>query len=543
MKRLYSALGRSQPATGHATNPNQPFYQKTWIGFRRVTVWLALALSHLCRRVLAVLPIRNRVYEGRPIVPSHSNPANRRAVGWVLFLVMGQGILCTAPAQGATNGTRTQKGGSPSAAVATAWADLTVQTMKTAPKNTPTYGSRALGYLGITMYETVVRCTPGYRSIARQLCDTLVLPTPVASQRYCPELALNAGQAYMLRALYGYTNKLQRIDSLATAIHNVYAAQNPPDVVKRSEAYGRAVAEKIYRWSLSDGGYDGHTQIFPKDYILPAGTGLWTPPLIGQTKTKIPMHPTWGQNRTFAPLNGQLPLVRPLPYSTDSASAYYQEYKLVWLRSRTLTEAERETVLWWGDDPNETCSPPGHSYNLATAAIRKTDASLIKAALTYCRVGMAVADAFIVCWKTKFAYLVERPSTFIRAVIQHPDTPSFEEGGWWLPFFPEPPFPSFFSGHATQSAAMATVLTDLYGDHFSFTDNTHAGRAPKWYTSQQDEYKQALFTPRSYTSFWEAAHECAESRLMGGIHTRYDNEVGLVEGRKIGQHINRLHWK
>ena len=88
---------------------------------------------------------------------------------------------------------------SPPATVATTWADLTVYIMTQAPQNTPTYGSRALGYLGLTMYETVVGSTSDYISVATQLCDTLYLPKP--PQGYSPELALNAGQAYMLKAL------------------------------------------------------------------------------------------------------------------------------------------------------------------------------------------------------------------------------------------------------------------------------------------------------------------------------------------------------
>jgi hypothetical protein len=30
---------------------------------------------------------------------------------------------------------------------------------------------------------------------------------------------------------------------------------------------------------------------------------------------------------------------------------------------------------------------------------------------------------------------------------------------------------------------------------------------------------------------------------MGGIHSRYDNEVGLAEGSKIGRMVNGLRWQ
>lgn len=437
--------------------------------------------------------------------------------------------------------------GLPEATVATTWGDMTVRIMTMAPKNTPTYGSRATGYLGLTMYETVVYASTHHRSIIHKLSDTLKLPKPDKKLTYCWELALNAGQAYMIRALYGYTNKMQSVDSLERVIHQQYAAQVGPDVVERSETYGREIAAKLYEWSKTDGGHEGYERNFPKDYVRPKGPGLWVPPVIGQSNTKIPMHPTWGQNRTFAPQNKHLHQPKPLAYSTDTTSQYFTYYKEVFERKYNLTPEDRAIVMWWGDDPTETCSPPGHSYNLATIAIRNSQADLVKAAETYARVGMAVADAFICCWKTKFLYNVERPSSFIKTTLNNqPNALN------WLPFFLEPPFPSFYSGHAVQSAATATVLTELYGPTFSFVDNTHARRPSKTYHVQNKptlefpyptySAETLIYKPRHYTSFWEAARECAESRLMGGIHTRYDNEVGLSEGTKIGRHINALRW-
>ncbi len=444
---------------------------------------------------------------------------------------------------------------SPNSEIATDWADMTVRIMTKAPKNTPTYGSRAIGYLGLTMYETVVHASSKHRSVIHQLSDTLFLPKPDPKKVYCWELALNAGQAFMLKSLYSYTERTQPIDSLELAVRQRYIGRFDAEVVERSEQYGKAIAKKIYEWSKFDGGHEGYLYNFPQEYVRPAGPGMWLPPLVGQSNTKIPMHPTWGKNRTFSRKNEKLPLPKPLAYSTDTASQYYKYYKEVFDRKKSLNEAERAIVMWWGDDPTETCSPPGHSYNLASIAIRNTPTDLVKAAETYARVGMAVADAFICCWKSKFRYMVERPSSFAQSTIQSKYLPS------WLPFFLEPPFPSFYSGHAVQSAATATVLTDLYGKYFSFTDNTHANRPDiilkvqknfpdnpqpsdsySFMSSQTTKYI-IKYNPRYYKSFWDAAQECANSRLLGGIHTRYDNEVGLVEGEKIGRNINTLRWR
>jgi hypothetical protein len=430
-----------------------------------------------------------------------------------------------------------QKNKISSANVATLWANMTTQVMTAAPKNSPTYGSRALGYLGLTMYETVVWSDPRYRSIATSLCDTLSMPKPIAQKKYCWELALNAGQAFLLKQLYGYTEKTSPVDSLEKVIHTQYAAKKSTNVVQMSEDFGRAIAETIYNWSKSDGGHEGYTRNFPPNYISLIGTGLWVPPIVGQSPSRIPLHPNWGKNRPFIRQNGLLPNPEPMAYSEESTSRYYKDYKEVYDRNKTLTAADHEIIFWWGDDPSETCSPPGHSYNLATIAIKKRNASLLLAAQTYCRVGMAVADAFIMCWRTKYAYNVERPSSFIR---NHLDTSKSDIYNRWFPAFPEPPFSAFYSGHATQSAATATVLTDIYGDNFSFVDDTHIGRKGGY--AYKNRYYYLTFKPRQFASFWESAKECAESRLLGGIHTRHDNETGLSEGTKIGRNVNAIQW-
>lgn len=188
-----------------------------------------------------------------------------------------------------------------------------------------------------------------------------------------------------------------------------------------------------------------------------------------------------------------------------------------------------EIAAWWGDDPTETFSPPGHSYYIANLAVKKSNASLMTAAEAYARTGIAVADAFINCWKAKVVYFNERPSSYVKKYIQSD----------WVQFWPEPPFPAFPSGHATQGAAAAAVLTDLFGDSFSFTDNSHEGF--RRYDSPR--FLGLTYPARNFKSFWEAANECAYSRFLGGIHTQQDNDAGAKEGTSVGQNVNLLHWK
>jgi hypothetical protein len=286
------------------------------------------------------------------------------------------------------------------------------------------------------------------------------------------------------------------------------------------------IAQRIFEWSKTDGGHRSYLKNFDKALVFKERPGCWRPPLYAQSFSHFPLHPHWGQNRTFIASDSMLSDPVFITYDTTPGSAYYNQFKAVYDKEKVLTQKEKETAVWWGDDPDETFTPPGHSYYLATIAIRKTKPDIVKCAETYAKVGIAVADAFRNCWKWKYQFFSERPNTFI---VEHIDVE-------WHSFWPDPPFPAFPSGHAIQASAAAMVLTDLYGDRFEFTDSAHAGR-------KRDEIRNADFVVRHFNSFWEVAEETANSRFYGGIHTPQDNKIGLEKGKEIANNVNQLNWK
>jgi membrane-associated phospholipid phosphatase len=412
--------------------------------------------------------------------------------------------------------------------VAIAWADMTLFITKNTPANTPTYSSRGLGYIGLTMYESVVPGDSSYQSLAGQLNGLANLPKPEPGRAYDWVLALNAGQSRILKSIYNQTsdaNKL-KIDSLEQVIYRHFADKTDNATAERSVWFGQSVAQRVFDWSKTDGGHRAYLKNFDKKMRHPDRPGGWKPPLYAQSFSHYPLHPHWGQNRTFLVQNAQLSAPAILPYSTDSTSGYYQEFRQVHEKRKTLTQSEREAAIWWSDDPDETFTPPGHSYYFATLAVQRTRPSLVRCAETYARVGMAVADAFIDCWKWKFRFFSERPNTY---VTQHIDQQ-------WESFWPDPPFPAFPSGHAIQAGAAAAVLTDLYGGAFAFVDSAHAGR-------RRDQLRDTDFRPRRFASFKQAALEIADSRFFGGIHTPQDNRAGLEKGETIGLNVNGLTWR
>lgn len=408
------------------------------------------------------------------------------------------------------------------------WADMALYITQHTPANSPTFASRALGYFGVTMYETIVHGYPRKRSLAGQLNQLEALPLPDSTKNYLWPLALNAGQALIIKNIYQQTsdeNKL-KIDSLERSIYEgIVLSLQDTSAVQRSVNYGRAVAAAIFEWSANDGGHRGYLHNFDANFQMPAQPGQWKAPFYAQTISRLPLHPHWGNNRTFLKQNSGGKMPHFLKYSKKEKTDYHRQFLEVYKANKNLTQEQKEIAMWWNDDPSDTYTPPGHSYNLASIVLRTQKADLMTSAEVYARTGMAVADAFIVCWKMKYKFCTERPSSFISENID----PA------WESFWPDPPFPAFPSGHATQAGAVATVMADRFGERMDIIDNTHSKKAP-------DKLKNVQYKDRKFSSFWQIAEETARSRLYGGIHCTKDNEVGLSEGAKLGRHINSLTW-
>lgn len=412
--------------------------------------------------------------------------------------------------------------------LANSWARLTLYITKNTPSNSPTFASRCFGYIGLTMYESIVPGYPKYQSVAPFLNGFHPLPAVSDPKRYNWPLALNAGQATILKDIYIQTSdeNKKKIDSLEKHFADLYSGGLPGSVAAQSIAYGKKIATDIFEWSKTDGGHRAYLHNFDKEIVYPQRPGAWQPPLYAQSFSHFPLHPHWGDNRTFLQADSQVEAPACLPYDTTPGSPYYQQFKDVYDKERTLTDKEKQAAIWWGDDPDETFTPPGHSYYIASLAVGREKPDLIKCAETYARVGMAVADAFRDCWKWKFKLFTERPNTFIPKYIDPK----------WHSFWPDPPFPAFPSGHAIQAAAAATVLSDLYGPAMSISDSAHFGRP-------RDEIRKTDFIARHFDTFWSVARETADSRFYGGIHTHLDNEAGLAKGKEIGENVNHLKWK
>jgi len=412
--------------------------------------------------------------------------------------------------------------------VAAQWADMTLYITKNTPANSPTFASRCLGYMGLAQYEAIVNGTSDHKSLAGQLNQLESLPIPNSEDSYNWLMVLNRSQSELLKSLYLQTsdqNKL-KIDSLENRIQKILEKNENRKTTTKSITYGTELAKALFDWSKTDGGHRGYLKNFDQDFNREPFPGSWKPPLFAQSFSHKPLHSFWGENRTFAPQNTSLELPEYIEYDPVEGSEYYNQFLSVYQKKNNLTLEEKEAAIWWSDDPDVTFSPGGHLYYITNSLIRRNKPNILLSAKTFALVGMSVADAFIKCWKWKYHFFSERPNTFVPEFIDKK----------WESFWPDPPFPSFPSGHAIQASAAVTALLNSFENNIEFIDSAHVGR-------ERDRIRNVEFKARSYSSIWSIAQETADSRFYGGIHTPQDNEVGLEQGTIIGKNIINLNWK
>jgi hypothetical protein len=149
---------------------------------------------------------------------------------------------------------------------------------------------------------------------------------------------------------------------------------------------------------------------------------------------------------------------------------------------------------------------------IVTQTSRQLKADIYQTSEAYLLTSMAVFDGFISCWDEKYRSIKVRPETVINEVVDKN----------WQPVLQTPPFPEYPSGHSVISGAASVALSSVLGDNVAFAD------------SSEMQYGLPV---RNFKSYKDAAEEASISRLYGGIHFRPALDLGLEQGRKVGNWV------
>ncbi len=179
---------------------------------------------------------------------------------------------------------------------------------------------------------------------------------------------------------------------------------------------------------------------------------------------------------------------RPAEPPKTASSEMADEVAEVRYYSENVTRERLAIVHKWADGAG-TYTPPGHWNEIASHYIEASNFSEVRAARAFALLNMAVHDAAVGCWETKYYYFNPRPCQMDAKIKTATGVPNF---------------PAYTSGHSTFSGSAATVLSYLF--------------------------------PADAQYFNEQANEASLSRMYGGIHYRSDCQMGLDHGKRIANY-------
>lgn len=360
-----------------------------------------------------------------------------------------------------------------------AWNSIARDLVKETKLNPPE-ASRAYALLSVAQHDALLAAQQAQREFARPApsrvdkeISTLVAPSD--STYPSEHAAVAAASRMVLSYLFANKDDILAREAQSHMQSRLNAGVNYRSDIDEGERIGTAVALRAIE-------YAAHDNSIPSVKVnAPDGPGIWNssqnPPTPG-------LHPEWGQVKPWNLTTGSQ--FRPAPPPAYESEAFKDNLAEVRKLSDTRTNDQLRIAQFWADGPG-TATPPGHWNEIASSLIEKYGLTEYQAAKVYASLNTTLQDAGIACWDAKYTYWTIRPSQMDPAISTPVGLPNF---------------PSYVSGHSTFSGAAAEILS--------------------------------YFFPAEADSLWAQASEASQSRMYGGIHYRFDAEMGVELGKKIG---------
>jgi hypothetical protein len=360
-------------------------------------------------------------------------------------------------------------------------------------------------------------------------------------RRYTPIHVPAAGpsgaslRAAAMQAAYVTLSKMYPASQLMFDAHrtasfaDISARENAASVAA-GIAWGDSVANQIWAWRLTDG-----IALPPSPWLGNTATGQWR---------QTPNDPLPG---TSAPGAGYPQFVGMTPWAIASPSAFrapdppaltsarytrdFNEVKMMGSQTSATRTADQTifALVWasgtasylWNNAAIQLLDGRGRDGDSeAEDHARNGRRGLLEHARILAAMDVAMADAAIGCWDTKYVFNLWRPITGIRSAADDGNAATMADPGW-TPLLSTPAHPSYTSGHSCVSAAAAGILAHEFGEHSRFTI----------------ESDQMPGVVRSFTTFNAALEEVKDARVFAGIHWRFDCDFGQAIGEAVARYI------
>jgi membrane-associated phospholipid phosphatase len=348
---------------------------------------------------------------------------------------------------------------------------------------TPVRAARIMTLLHVAMHDAMVAVWDAKYAYKRQApARTTDRVRALAALDETPSYpSEHAAAAAVAAAILTYAFPIDDTASFTRPAREAAEARIVAGAAYRSDvnagwALGAAVARRVLDRAMTDGSAAawGGT--------IPTGAGMWkpTPPRLVQSPFD-PLAGTW--KPWIIPAGDAFRLGPPPAVGSPQFSADMAE--LLALANGGRTTQQIDAARYWATDAPSIRWELFVEDEIASHRLSTPHAARARAYLS-----AAMYDAFVACWDTKFTYWIARPVTM---------DPSLKT------VFSTPPFPSYPSGHSTQSSAAAEVMAELFPDRAAF--------------------------------YRARGEEASLSRVWAGVHYRFDVLSGEALGKRVGEAV------
>jgi hypothetical protein len=406
----------------------------------------------------------------------------------------------------------------------------------------PGRAARAMAIVHIAMFDAVNSILGGYRSYTQ---------LPRATRPASLNAAIAAAAHDTLVAMF--PSQQPQFDARYAADIGALPGGAGDTQVRNGVAIGKRAAALILARRASDGSAGADPQM-GSEWMPSEAAGRWRQDPISLSPIAMGAH--WGKVKPFVLRSASQFRTPPPPAMTSATYARaFEEVKRLGgdpVHTPTKRTEEQEFIgnFWAYDGTPSLCAPP-RLYNQLVTTVSRNNSDVLAMARLYALTNVAMADAGIAIWESKYYYDFWRPVTGIREADAGTGPSGTGDGNpgtvgdatFWPIGAPAsnltaagftPPFPSYPSGHAGFGGALFEMLRNVYGTDrrsFTFISDEYNG-----VTTGSDGVVRPL-RPRRFEYFSQAEEENGQSRIYLGIHWSFDKTEGIRQGRRIADYV------
>lgn len=408
----------------------------------------------------------------------------------------------------------------------TDWYETLARSAQQTPEFVDPVAARAFAYISIALHESLRQGYPESTvSLSRTLNACRAFPQTDTTLRYHWLVVANSAVAGVAKHMFRYAPADARssINDREEKVLQGFAQRfGDTESLGRSVAYGRSLAQAINEYADADGIGEVEKDPYGTEFTPTQDPACWHP---GNDDGKVLLS-KWGSMRPFVVSSMEMDKdldPGPFPvFSTVKGSPFFKTALDSYTRYTALRPNERAAIEFWGDEASSERSLSAHMVALAVQMMRGQIYSVRFASDLLLRLTLGMADASIASYKSKYAYPLIRPSTYISQHINPSTKPDAI-----IEKLVVPPCPEYCSTFMAMSEAACAAFNGSFPADVKIADKWRGAGFPN---------------ERGYSGFRDVLAEIRSTQMGNGLQYAFSVDAGSTIGSTVARiHAQRLN--